>query len=105
MAQFDVFENTNRSTRTLYPYLLDTQSNLLSDLRTTVVLPLTPANNYSGTQLGKLHPAFEIAGKQYLSMTTLIAGIDRKHLGEKVSSLAESHDEIISSLDLMITGI
>jgi len=105
MAQFDVFENANRSTKALYPYLVDIQSNLLSELHTTVVIPLTPANNYTGNQIKNLHPTFELSGKRYLSMTTLIAGIDRSSLGEKVFSLVESRDEIISSLDFMITGI
>ncbi len=105
MAQFDVFKNANRSTKVLYPYLVDIQSNLLSELHTTVVIPLTLAKNYTGNQLNNLHPIFEVSGKQYLSMTTLIAGIDRSSLGEKDCSLAEFRDEIISSLDFMITGI
>ena len=42
MAQFTVFENPSPSKRTIYPYLLDIQSELLNDLRTTVVIPLSP---------------------------------------------------------------
>ncbi|MCF6319968.1 MAG: CcdB family protein [Proteobacteria bacterium] len=105
MAQFDVYNNINRSTKTLYPYLVEIQSNLLSDLRTTVVIPLTLLDNYSGTKLRTLHPVLVVAGKKYLSMATLIAGIDRSSLGDKISSLSESRDEIISSLDFMITGV
>lgn len=110
-AQFDVFKNTNRSTKALYPFLVDIQSNLLSELHTTVPLcqdscpPGSMANSYTGNQISNLHPIFKIEGRRYLSMTTLIAGIDRSSLGEKVSSLVESRDEIISSLDFMITGI
>ena len=40
MAQFKAYENPNKATRKTYPYLLDIQSNLLDDLRTTVVIPL-----------------------------------------------------------------
>ena len=105
MAQFDVFKNANRSTKALYPFLVDIQSNLLSELHTTVVIPLTPVNSYTGSRISNLHPIFEIKGRRYFSMTTLIAGIDRSSLGEKVLSLVESRDEIISSLDFMITGI
>ena len=43
MAQFKVYENPNDATRQTYPYLLDIQSNLLDELRTTVVIPLSPA--------------------------------------------------------------
>ena len=105
MAQFDVFKNKNRSTKTLYPYLVEIQSNLLSDLKTTVVIPLTLISNYGENKLKILNPTFVILGKQYLSITTLIAGIDRNNLGEHISSLSESRDEIISALDFMITGI
>jgi len=105
MAQFDVFKNTNQATKTLYPYLLEIQTNFLSELQTTVVIPLTLVSKYSGNMLKTIHPTFEILGKQYLSITTLIAGIDRNSLGENISSLTESRDEIISALDFMITGI
>lgn len=104
MSQFDVYNNTNPATKSSYPYLLEIQSDLLSDLRTTVVIPLTKKNTYSAP-LENLHPTFEISGKQYLAMTTLIAGIDRSTLGGNITSLANSRDEIISSIDFMITGI
>lgn len=39
MAQFKVYENPNDATRQTYPYLMDIQSNLLDELRTTVVIP------------------------------------------------------------------
>lgn len=35
MAQFVAYENPNKATKNAYPYLLDIQSNLLDDLRTT----------------------------------------------------------------------
>lgn len=105
MAQFDVYNNTNQSTKSSYPYLVEIQSDLLSELQTTVVIPLIEKNDYTGAKLKYLHPIFEISGKLYLAMTTLIAGIDRGSLGEKITSLAKSRDEFISSIDFMITGI
>jgi toxin CcdB len=105
MAQFDVYKNKNQSTKILYPYLLEIQTDLLSDLQTTVVIPLIDKNNYGGKKLETLHPVFEIMGKQYLSITTLIAGIERTNLGENIASLSQSRNEIISALDFMITGI
>ena len=42
MAQCAVDENPNRASRKTYPFLLDIQADLLSDLRTTVVIPLCP---------------------------------------------------------------
>ena len=105
MAQFDIYKNTNRSTKTLYPYLLEIQSDLLSDLHTTVVIPLTPATGSLVTPLQSLHPILEIEEDLYLAITTLIAGVGRHSLGKKTSSVKEARDRIISSIDLLITGI
>lgn len=41
MGQFWAYTNPNPATRDSYPFLLEIQSNLLRDLRTTVVIPLT----------------------------------------------------------------
>jgi toxin CcdB len=105
MSQFDVYKNTNPTTKSSYPYLVEIQSDLLSDLQTTVVIPLIEKKTYTGSQLRNLHPIFEISGKQYLAMTTLVAGIDRRTLGGNITSLSNSRDVIISSIDFMITGI
>ncbi len=42
MAQFIVYENTSRIAKKIYPYLLDIQSDLLNELKTTVIIPLSP---------------------------------------------------------------
>lgn len=42
MAQFTAYANSNPVTQKQYPYLLDIQSDLLSELKTTIVIPLSP---------------------------------------------------------------
>ncbi len=105
MAQFDVYKNTNNATMSTYPYLVDIQSDLLSELRTTVVIPLISRSNHPGSQLETLHPEFKILGKKYIALTTLIAGIDRKALGDCITSFSDNRDDIISAIDLLVTGI
>jgi len=105
MAQFDVYKNTNNSSKSSYPYLVEVQADMLSDLRTTIVIPLIVKNDHAGTQLKILHPEFDISGQKYLAMTTLIAGIDRVSLGSHITSLADSRDEFISAIDILITGM
>lgn len=105
MAQFEVFKNTSPSTQALYPYLLEIQSNTLRHLQTTAVIPLTAAQDYSGKPLSHLHPSFKISDKNYIGMTPLIAGVDRRILGDKVTSLAHYRDAIVAALDFMIGGI
>ena len=104
MAQFDVYINPNPATRKLVPYLLDIQADLLDSLATRVVVPLVLTD-----QLGKaakqLNPQFKIKGIAVTMSTPELAGVAKRSLGEKVSSLKPKRDEIIAALDLLFTGI
>jgi toxin CcdB len=105
VVQFAVYENSNNATKKTYPYLLDIQTNLLDELRTTVVLPLCPASLVSGAAISKLCPVLTIDTKEYVALTQQIAGIDRKFLGKAVCDLSLSRSEIIAALDFIISGI
>lgn len=105
MAQFKAYENPNKATRKTYPYLLDIQSNVLDDLRTTVVVPLCATSLAGAAAITKLCPIFEIDGKSYIALTQQIAGIDRKSLGNEVCDLSQYRSEIIAALDFIISGI
>jgi len=63
MPQFSVYKNKNPATRPRVPYLLDIQSNLLSEHETRVVVPLYVAATTKGKALTVLTPIFEIDGK------------------------------------------
>ena len=78
MAQFIVYENPNRATKKTYPYLIDIQSNLLDELRTTVVIPLCPASLAGNAAISKLCPVFEIGNEKFVALTQQISGIDRR---------------------------
>lgn len=39
MSQYHVYENLNEKSKKKYPYLIDVQSTLLSDLETKIVIP------------------------------------------------------------------
>lgn len=105
MAQFMTYENPNKTTKAIYPYLLDIQSDLLSDLRTTIVIPLSPKNLVGKATIAKLSPSLEVKGKTFVALTQQIAGIDRKVLGKEVEDLSKHRLEIIAALDFVISGI
>ncbi len=105
MAQFKAYANPNRATKKSYPYLLDIQSNLLDDLRTTIVIPLAPADTMGDAVITKLCPVLEIAASHYVALTQQIAGVDRKALGKEVCDLACYRSEIIAALDFAIAGV
>lgn len=105
MHQFTVYKNKNQNTKTRIPYLLDVQSNLLSDLDTRVVIPLFALTALKGKILTTLTPTFEIEGRAYVLMTPQLAGISRKELGPEVTDFSVHRDAIIAALDFLITGI
>ncbi len=105
MVQFVVYENTNPAKKKTYPYLLDIQSNLLCELRTTVVIPLCPTAITGNATISKLCPTLEIDNINYVVMTQQMAGVDRKVLGKEISDLSNYRYEIIAALDFMISGI
>ncbi len=105
MAQFLAYANSNKATQKLFPYLLDIQSNLLDELRTTVVIPLCPVLLAGAAVITKLCPVVEIESRKYLLLTQQIAGIDRKTLGKKTCDLAKYRQEIMAALDFIVSGI
>lgn len=105
MGQFYAYKNPNPATLARYPYLLDVQSDLLSELCTTVVIPLTPSKLAAPISLTRLNPSIVIAGKNFTVMTQEIAGVDRKHLGAQAYDLSLYRPEIIAALDFVLSGI
>jgi toxin CcdB len=104
MAQFDVYLNPNATTRKAIPYLLDVQADLLDTLATRVVVPLIKADEM-GLAAKHLNPQFKIKGEAVVMSTAELAGVHMRLLGDKVISLKNKRDEIITALDLLFTGI
>lgn len=105
MGQFFAYKNPNPATRAQYPYLLDIQSDLLSELRTTVVIPVTPSKLAAPMSLTRLNPTIVIDGKNFTVMTQEIAGVDRNQLGTQAYDLSSYRSEIIAALDFIRSGI
>jgi len=105
MAQFCAYTNPSPGTRTQYPYLLDIQSDLLSGLRTTIVIPLTPSQIAAPISLSRLNPVFSLDGESFTAMIQDIAGVDRNRLGAQTYDLSAYRSEIIAAVDFVLCGI
>jgi toxin CcdB len=106
MPQFAVHRNRNPETRTRFPFLLDVQSDLLSELGTRVVVPLTLATAATRrTAMQTLSPLLAVEGKDYLMVTPQLAGIAARELGPAIADVSEQRPTILAALDLLITGI
>lgn len=105
MGQFCAYKNPNPDTRTQYPYLLNIQSDLLSGLRTTVVIPLAPTRMAAAMSLSRLNPTFVIGGEGFTAITQDMAGIDRNQLGAQVCDLSAYRSDIVAAVDFALAGI
>jgi toxin CcdB len=106
MPQFTVHRNRNAATKARYPLLLDVQTDLLENLGTRVVIPLTPASVATKrTAMQTLTPLCTVEGRPYVLITPQLAGIAARELGPPVADLSGERARILAALDLLITGI
>ncbi len=104
MAQFDVYQNPSRNTRSLFPYIVDIQSPIISDIATRIVVPLGKLQNFKNESMKGLTPEIEYDGEKLLLLIPQIASIPSKTLNKPIGSISHFHDEIIAALDFAITG-
>lgn len=104
MAQFTIYRNKNARTKGTFPLLVDVQSNLLEDLETRVVIPLTRAAALSRKPVNRLMPILKFENEPYVLVTPQLAGIGSKELGTAIGSLAEHRGEILGAVDFLLTG-
>ena len=102
MAQFDVFRNPRSR---VYPLLLDIQADVLAQLATRVVVPLTRLERHGSKPITRLNPTARLAGVEYVLVFQEIAGIPCSALGEPIASLASRRAELVAAIDLLFTGI
>jgi len=105
MAQFDVYKKPNKNTHSAYPYIVDIQSPLISELATRIVIPLGKLSHFKNEQINRLTPEINYSGELLLLLTPQIASVPAKILKKPVGTLNHFRDEIIASLDFAITGI
>jgi toxin CcdB len=105
MAQFDVYQNPNKQTQKAYPYILDIQHNLIEDISSRIVVPLGDANQFKNKEFKRLTPKVEFEGKYLLILIPQISSMHTSSLKNPIGTLVHLREEIISALDLAITGL
>jgi len=105
MSQFTLYENENKSSKKAYPYFVDVQNDLLDELNSRIVIPLSLHKMLNKTNAKKLCPVFEIKKKSFVLLTHQMTSVPRSILKKKVTSLEKFRYEILGAIDLLITGI
>jgi toxin CcdB len=84
-------------------YMVDVQSDFLSDLPSRMMIPLIAASKYK-SPIKDLHPVFEIDGAAFVLLTHELASIQKRQLQRPIASLSAHRDAITRALDILFTG-
>lgn len=104
IRQFDVVANPDPLETAHRPYLVNLQSDLVSELTSTVVAPLVPRGQMKGAR--RLNPVVTVNGAEFWLATHELFAIDRRMLSHgTIVNLSNDRDAIIGALDIVFTGI
>ncbi|MFC3852316.1 CcdB family protein [Salinispirillum marinum] len=105
MGQFALYLNNDNGSKKTYPYFVDVQNNLLSDLNSRLVIPLTPAKKVNEKVAKKLCPTVCIDGEAFILVTNQMTTVPISILTSEIDSLEHYRQQIIDAIDMLITGI
>lgn len=83
-------------------YVVDVQSDLLSDLQTRVVVPLKPLAEYT-IPADRLNPVIRITGDDWVLLPQFIATVGLAEIGEKVGEFEDAF-VLTNALDMVFHG-
>tara|TARA_R110001592_G_scaffold138511_5_gene357725 strand:- start:28695 stop:29012 length:318 start_codon:yes stop_codon:yes gene_type:complete len=105
MAQFDVYVNPSKTSKKYFPYVIDIQSNFISDIDTRIVIPIARTKFFNNEVMKRLTISIEYENEDLFLMTPQISSMNRSLLKKPIGSLSHLHQEILDSLDFAISGI
>ena len=98
MPKYDVFPNPSGE-----GYLLDVQTDLLSDLNTRVVVPLLPQSS-APKPATRLNPIFDFEDQPVVMVTQFMAAVPTGILKISVGKLDEEFEKITVAIDMLFQG-
>ena len=105
MAQFVLYKNQDDQTKQAYPYFIDVQNPLFSDLNSRVVIPFASAEAVKKIEVERLCPLISIRGKKYALLTHQVTSVPVNLLKVEEFSLEELRYQILDAIDMLVTGI
>jgi len=99
VSQFDVHRLKGAN-----QLVVDCQAEILEELNTRLVIPLMP-RGHAPAPAKRLNPTFVIDGIEHVLVTQFAAAIERRELGELVTSLRDESFAIIGAVDVLISGV
>ncbi len=105
MSQYTLYKNENKATKKTYPYFVNVQSDLLNELNSRIVIPLSPLKSLENTNAKKLCPIIDIEEGCFVLLTHQLTSVPKSILKKEATSLGMFRHEILSAIDLLLTGI
>jgi toxin CcdB len=105
MEQFALYKNENKNSKKAYPYFVDVQSDLLSDLNSRIVIPLSAQKTLSNLNVKRLCPIIKIDEDAYILLTHQMTSVPCSALKKEVTTLEHCRYDILGAIDLLLTGI
>ena len=105
MPQFSAYKNQDKRSRSVYPYFVDVQNSLLSDLNTRLVIPFAKPSSLNNTEVERLCPLIPINGNNYVLLSHQLTSVPISALSKEEVSIESFRYEILDAIDMLITGI
>jgi toxin CcdB len=103
VAQFDVFENPNRTARSTFPYVVVVQSDASSNNKTTIVAPVAPRAKAPASDRA-VFPV-EIDGEAYAVLMHGLAALPIPPRTKPVAQLPELREQLPRAIDYLFLGM
>jgi len=105
MSQYTLYKNENNDSKKAYPYFVNVQSDLLDELNSRMVIPLSPLKTLKNTNAKKLCPIIDIEEDCFVLLTHQLTSVPKSILKKETASLEKYRNEILGAIDLLFTGI
>ena len=105
MAQFTLYKNQDKQTKRTYPFFVNVQNSLFSDLNSRLVIPFAGYDSLKRNEVERLCPVIPLLGKSYVLLTHQMTSVPVSILSKEEMSLEDYRYEILDSIDMLITGI
>ncbi len=105
MSQYTLYKNENNDSKKTYPYFVNVQSDLLDELNSRMVIPLSPLKTINNTNVKRLCPIIDIDEGSFALLTHQLTSVPKSILKRETTSLEKFRHEILNAIDLLFTGI
>ena len=105
MSQYTLYKNENKATKKTYPYFVNVQSDLLDELNSRIVIPLSSLKSLENKNVKRLCPIIKVEDKSFVLLTHQLTSVPKSILKKESISLETYRYEILGAIDLLLTGI